>query len=330
MRLARTSSASTALGSADRVPVPLFDILLIAAGIVLLYAGGEALVRGAVALASRLGLSELVIGLTVVSFGTSSPELAATLAASLDGASEVAFGNVVGSNIANVGLVLGLTAAIFPVSGTATLLRREIPAVLAASGLLVWFVRDSLIGRGEGLIMLALLVVALVYVFRADHGESDFGEETLSGPRESLPRAVLLVIVGIGLLVFGADLLVQGARSIAEQLGISDRVIGLTMVAFGTSLPELASSLVAAVKKQGDIVLGNVIGSNFFNILFILGMTTVVQPIAIGPGTEPHLLVMIGLSLSLWPLLYLRSKIGRAEGSALVLLYLLYVLFLFR
>jgi len=306
---------------------PLFDLLLIGAGIVLLYVGGEALVRGAVGIAERFGLSPLVIGLTVVSFGTSSPELAATLAATLDGANEVAFGNIVGSNIANIALVLGLTATVFPTRGNSTLLKREIPAVILASLLLFWFIKDSVIGRGEGLIMLALLISSLVYVLRAEAAQED--SEVGANPTPLL-KATIMVAAGIGLLVLGADLLVEGARSMAQRAGISDRVIGLTMVAFGTSLPELASSIVAATKKQGDIVLGNVIGSNFFNILFILGITTTVRPLAIEGGALPHLLVMLGLSLVLWALLYVRSQVGRREGLALVSTYLIYVYYLFQ
>jgi cation:H+ antiporter len=288
------------------------DILLVLAGIVMLYLGGEALVRGAVALARTLGWSPLVIGLTVVSFGTSSPELASTLAASLNGAPEVAFGNVVGSNIANIGLILGLTALIWPLTTTARFLKREVPFMLLSSALLFPVVADGLISRLEGASLFALLVAFLVYLMRRE-------------------RELLLVLLGIVLLMGGAHLLVTGGVAIARVIGVSERVIGLTLVAFGTSLPELAASLVAGLKREGDIVLGNVIGSNIFNVLCILGITPMVSPLVVDASAVwLDLTAMLILTLLLWPILASHLKLERWEGFLLLAFYGMYIGWLFR
>ena len=312
----------------------LVDILLVLAGILLLYLGGESLVRGAVALARTFGWSPLVIGLTVVSFGTSSPELASTLAASLGGAPEVAFGNVVGSNIANIGLILGLTALIWPLTTTARFLKREVPFMLISSALLFPVVANGVVSRLEGAILFALLVAFLVYLMRRERErrsveadfEREFGEQKLSPV-----TSIVLVALGIGLLIGGAQSLVTGGVAIARVIGVSERVIGLTLVAFGTSLPELAASLVAGLKKEGDIVLGNVIGSNIFNVLCILGITPMVSPLVVDASAVwLDLTAMLVLSLLLWPVLASHLKLERWEGFLLLAFYGLYIGWLFR
>lgn len=311
------------------------DALLVLLGIGLLYGGGEALVRGAVQLARAVGLSPLVIGLTVVSFGTSCPELASTLAATLHDAPAVAFGNVVGSNIANIGLILGLTGLIWPVATSARILRREIPFMLLASGLLFPLAVDGRIGRVEGLVLFALLVGFLSYLIwgvrdaePAIHQEfeSEFGSKP-RGPWASIG----LVVLGLALLLLGAQSLIQGGLAIARSFGVSERIIGLSLVALGTSLPELAASIVAALKKEGDIVLGNIIGSNIFNILGILGITALVRPVEIDwLSSWPDLVVMLALSALIWPFLTTRRKLERWEGFLLLGGYVLYMVVLFR
>ena len=309
----------------------------------LLYAGGEALVRGSVDLARLLGMSPVVIGLTVVSFGTSSPELASTLAAALRGSSDVAFGNVVGSNIANIGLILGLTAMIWPIATTAAFLRREVPFMLFASGLLFLIVGNGVISRFEGGVLFALLIVFLVYLLRTDEFQPDTEKEFTSAfHREELERAakknfgpalksLVLVAVGIAMLVFGARALVTGGINLARLIGVSERVIGLTIVALGTSLPELASSIVAAIKRESGILLGNLIGSNVFNILCILGLTVLVRPIQVVPGAVwGDLIVMLGVSGLVWPFLATGLKMERWEGFVLLAVYVGYTAFLFR
>jgi cation:H+ antiporter len=301
----------------------LIDLLLVAVGVALLWIGGESLISGATALARRLGMSPLVVGLTVVAFGTSAPELAATLAAALQGSPEVAFGNVVGSNIFNVGLILGVAALVFPLAARARFLRREMPFMIATSALLLPLVANGRIGRLEAVLLLALLGGYLWVLLRKDEESARVAEEFAQEYAEveaPLWASVLRVAVGIGVLVVGAQVLVSGAVGIAREAGVSERVIGLTLVACGTSLPELASSLVAAARRQGDIVLGNVVGSNIFNVLAILGTTSLIVPIHIevGAGTWIDLAVMIAMSLALWPFLHTNRRLERWEGVLLI------------
>lgn len=310
------------------------DLVLIVAGAALLYLGGEALVRGSVQLARAVGLSPLVIGLTVVSFGTSSPELASTLAATLEDAPAVAFGNVVGSNIANIGLILGVTALLWPLPTQARFLRREVPFMLVASGLLFPLAADGRIGRFEGLFLFALLLVFLAYLLR---GVGDARPETREefeaeyGPGKRGPWfATGLVVVGLVLLFAGAKALILGGLNVARAFGISERVIGLSLVALGTSLPELAASIVAAVRKEGDIVLGNLIGSNIFNVLCILGLTALVRPVEVDwLASWGDLVVMLALSALIWPFLATRLQLERWEGFLLLAGYTLYMAALF-
>jgi len=312
----------------------LFDLLLVAGGALLLYGGGESLVSGASALARSLGMSPLVVGLTVVAFGTSAPELAATLAAALQGSPEVAFGNVVGSNIFNVGMILGVAALIFPLAARARFLRREMPFMIGTSALMLFLVRDGRIGRGEGAVLLLLLAGYLWLMLRKDEESArvaaEFAQEygKVTAP---LWASVLRVVAGIAILVIGAKILVTGAVGVARAFGISERVIGLTLVAFGTSLPELASSIVAAVRREGDIVLGNVVGSNIFNVLAILGTASLTVPIHVQVelGAWVDLSVMLAFSLLLWPFLHTRQRLDRWEGAVLLVAFLAYMGWLF-
>ncbi len=308
------------------------DLLLVLLGVALLYWGGEALVHGSVSLARLLGLSPLVIGLTVVSFGTSSPELASTLAATLRGSPDVAFGNVVGSNIANIGLILGLSTVVWPIATTPRFLRREIPFMLASSALLVPMVANGVVSRAEGMVLIALLVLFLVYLLRVSP-EADTVEEfddEYGAKRGSTLKSLALVAVGLIFLVLGARALVTGGVNLARAIGVSERVIGLTMVALGTSLPELASSVAAARKRETGILLGNLIGSNVFNVLCILGATVLVRPVAVDPAAvRLDLFVMLGLSVLVWPFLATGLKLDRWEGLVLLALYAGYIFYLF-
>jgi cation:H+ antiporter len=311
----------------------MINFLLVLAGAALLYGGGEFLVRGSVSLARALGISPLVIGLTVVAFATSSPELFACLIAAIKGNPEMALGAVVGSNIANVGLILGLTVILLPLIATKHFIRREVPFMVFSGALLFPACYDNVIGRIEGLIALILLFVFLWYLIKKSREQKEhipIEDEIESTPPNSL-LAIVFIIGGLGLLVGGAHLLIEGASAIARAFGVPEKVIGLTLVAFGTSLPELASCVVAAVKKEGDLILGNIIGSNIFNTLCILGATTVIYPIHVDMSVIfIDLCVMLAITFSLMPLMWTQFKLQRFEGALLFAAYIIYVYYLFR
>lgn len=314
----------------------LNDLLLVAGGLVLLFVGGEGLVRGSVSLAERFGVSKLLIGLVIVGFGTSTPELLVSVNAALDGASEIALGNVVGSNIANILLIIGLAAAIAPITGWArTALREALVATLVA---LVAFalVQGAVISRIEGIAMLMVLagyLVASYWLETRDRSARTFQHEAAEFEDIPLPRpwlAPVLALAGIAALVFGADLLVEGAVNIARDFGVPDAVIGLSLVAIGTSLPELATAIVAAIRRHSDVVLGNVIGSNIFNILAILGVTVAIQPIEVSARfRDIDTPVMLVSSLALLALLFATRSIGRLWGIVMLAAYAGYMIFLF-
>ena len=310
------------------------NLLLLVAGVGLLYFGGEGLVRGGVGLGRRLGLSPLVIGLTIVSCGTSSPELAASLAAVLAGSPSIAVGNVIGSNIANLGVVLGVTALVWPLSGSARSLGRDTAVMLVVSLGLFALVRDDLVSRGEGALLLAAMVLYLTVLFVLSRRDRKVGGEIATAVPAvygSVGRGLALVLGGTVLLVLGARLLVIGAIGVAQSLGVSERVVGLTMVAFGTSLPELAASLVAALRHHSEIVFGNLLGSNVFNILLILGGTAATRAVS-APWAElrPDLMVMLGFAVLAPVLLFSNGRISRWEGGLLLVAYSGYVSLLFR
>ena len=305
------------------------EIFLVVIGIVLLYLGGEVLVKYSSRLALALRLSPFVIGLTIVAFGTSSPELLASLVATLQGAPDLAVGNVIGSNIANLGLILGLSALIHPLRATSQFIRREVPFMIFVIIILVPLSLDLTISRVEGVILFGLLVLYLFYLFKSEEsGDDEFVQEY--GQNKSARGSVLGVIGGVALLVLGAQILVTSAIEIARDFGVSERVIGLSLVAFGTSLPELASSLVATMKREGNILLGNLIGSNIFNVLGILGLTAIVTPIEISPNVfRFDLWVAIGISVVVLPFLTTQLRIERWEGVILLVAYFGYIAFLF-
>jgi cation:H+ antiporter len=290
-------------------------IIYLLAGLALLYFGAEGLVRGSASLALRLGLSPLVVGLTVVAFGTSSPELMVSLRAALAGQGDISVGNVVGSNICNIGLILGLCALI--------------------TALALALMADGNLGHTEGIIFCTILVAYIVFSIQlarrqpADALGAEFGEEVKISKR-GLAVDILMVIGGLVLLVFGARFLVDGAVIIARTYGWSEALIGLTIVAIGTSLPELATSLLAAVKKESDIAVGNIVGSNIFNLVGILGITAIVHPLQAAGISAVDLAVMAGFSLLLWPMAYYQQRITRPEGAMLLGGYLAYVFWLVR
>jgi cation:H+ antiporter len=309
--------------------------LELVAGLCFLYLGAEGLVRGSVALALRAGLTPLVVGLTVVALGTSSPELVVSVRASLGGSGPIAIGNVVGSNICNIALVLGLSALVRPVRVNAQAVRLQIPFMVAISCVFVLLVIDRVLGRFDGTLLFAGILAYTVYNIYA--GRTARQEHVTGEPEAALPRLrkgpiadLLFIVGGLILLAFGAQLFVTGAVSAATRVGVSEAVIGLTIVAFGTSFPELATSLVAALRKEGDIAVGNVIGSNIFNILAILGLASLMRPMELGGIGAVDIAVMILISLVALPMARSGFVLSRKEGFALLLCYGGYIAFLMR
>jgi len=301
------------------------EYFLVLAGLVGLFFGGDWLVRGAVGLAARLGLSAFLISLTIVGFGTSLPELLVSVRAAMDGAPGLALGNVIGSNIANIGLILGLAALIMPMRAGAGN-RRDILVMLSVALLLGPVLWQGQIGMLTGALMALALCGYLGLTYYLDGG-SDAATPDAPEPAMALWRLGLLLVGGLALLVAGAEMLVRGAVVIAEDFRVSDAVIGLTVVAVGTSLPELATSLTAALKGKADIAIGNVVGSNIFNILGILGVTALVTPVPVAARfLSVDLWVLLAASGALAALLLLRGGLGRLSGAVFLTGYAGYTL----
>lgn len=308
----------------------LTDLLLIIASLIMLYFGASWLVNGAASLAVRLGITPLVIGLTVVAFGTSTPELIVSIQAALEGNGSISIGNVVGSNIFNIGAILGLAALFYPIKVKAQVLRFDIPIMLFTAVLFLLLFLDHQISRLEGGVFVVGIIAYTVFNLRKSRqeGQQEILEEFQEvAPQTSRHWAVDVLLIGFGLLVliFGSDLLVDGAVSLAKHFGISEAVIGLTIVAAGTSMPELATSVVAALKKQSDIAVGNVVGSNIYNILAILGVSSIITPIQAPDIAFTDGLVMVGISVLLIPLMRTGYAIKRWEGGILLLIYAVYL-----
>ena len=309
---------------------PLLFLLL---GLVLLFLGGEGLVRGAAALALRLGLTPLVVGLTVVAFGTSAPELMVSVKAALDGLGAIAIGNVVGSNSLNIGLILGLTALIYPLKVQLQILRLDQPIMVGVSFVAVVFLADLHVGRLEGALLVAGLIGYTTFTVLAARKlklpaevKTEF-VDAVPVPGGSIWRDLLFILVGLALLLAGSRFLVDGAVVLARSFGISEAIIGLTIVAMGTSMPELVACLVAAIKKEPDIALGNIIGSNIFNLLGILATSALVKPLD-GAGIKMiDLYVMLAFAVVLLPILFTGRKMDRWEGALLLAGYAGYIAF---
>jgi len=300
------------------------DYLYLLAGLIGLFFGGEALVRGSVGIARRMAIPPLLIGLTVVGFGTSTPELLVSVDAAWRGVPDIALGNIIGSNIANILLIIGLSALVWPITVMGATLRRDTVVMVAGALLLVPMFALGQVGRLPGLLLVAGLAGYLVWAYRQP-GESVSEEEGLPAP-SSVLVSVLWVIGGLVALMLGARFLVDGAVSIARGYGISEAFIGLTIVAVGTSLPELATSLIAALRRQSAIAIGNIVGSNIFNIFGILGVTALITPIPVAARFLTFdLPVLIAMSLVLTALLLARSVIGRGVGVAMLVAYAAYV-----
>ncbi len=297
-------------------------------GLALLYFGGDALVRGACELAARLGVSPLAIGLTVVACGTSAPELAVSLDAVSRGADNLALGNVVGSNIANLALILGLSVLLVSVAVEAKILRIDAPLLIIVSLVLVFMLRDGTISRFEGGLLVASLLAFVAFTFWEAQREEDRVQEELAAAVPKTPPnvglSIVVLVFGVAMLALGGQQLVSAALDLARAFSVPQVVIGLTIVAVGTSLPELAASLVAIARGQHEIAVGNVIGSNLFNILAILGITALVSPLKAGQITSVDLGLMVALAVLLAVLLLVRLRLGRPEGILLLGVYMAY------
>ncbi len=309
-------------------------IFLIIAGFALLIGGADLLVRGASSLAIRMQVPEIVIGLTVVAFGTSTPELVVNLVSALKGSTGIAFGNVIGSNIFNILGILGISALIWPLDVKKATTWNEIPFALLTSFVLLilandnWFLSgaQNLLTRGDGLILLGFFVIFLVYTHKLSKQGSD--SESSSKLYPLLP-SLGFIIAGLAGLVIGGNMVVGSAVKLARLIGLSEAVIGLTIVAIGTSLPELSTSIVAALKKKPDIAVGNVIGSNIFNLLFIMGITTQIDSLPYEAAFNPGQYLMIGATILLFIMMFnpRRHRLDRWEGGILVAIYLGYTIY---
>lgn len=299
-------------------------------GLATLVAGGEFLVRGAVSLARKFKISTLVIGMTVISFGTSAPELMVSLNSAVNGHPEIAIGNVVGSNIANLALVLGVTTMIFPIIVARNTKIIDWPMMMMATVLFLIFSLDLEIARWEGILMFSILVAFTVWLIRKSRKEtkSDAFEEVEEELQKKTKPLLSITYLLLGLvgLYFGSEWMLKGAVSIASSFGMTERVIALTIVAFGTSVPELVTSAIAAFKKETDISVGNLIGSNLFNIFAVVGLTATVHPIAVDQGTVNFdMWWVVGIAIIILPMMLIGKKFGRVKGAFLLSTYVTYI-----
>ena len=329
----------------------MLTYLYLIAGLLLLIAGGNYLVKGGVAVAKRFKVPTLIIGMTIVAFGTSSPEFIVSLQSALQGHPEISIGNVVGSNIANIGLILGITALILPMAVNRTSVKIDVPFLIFCSLLFFTLAQDNLITRGEGLIFVILLVLFTLLSIYKGKKENPTETPTEEPVKEDVPKekelnmiaAIIMIIASCAALTFGANLLIDSAVSIAKDFGVSERVISVTLVAFGTSVPELATSIMAAIRKENDIAIGNVVGSNIFNILFVIGGSALITPIenfdftAFSFDFYWMIIFTAILALTVIPFERIAKKIKdektysiltRFEGFSMIAAYIVYVILL--
>lgn len=313
------------------------DIIFLIGGLLLILSGANGLTDGAASVARHFRISPIVIGLTIVAFGTSAPELAVSVSSALKGSADIAIGNVVGSNLFNTLMIVGCTALFAPIVISQNTLRKEIPLCILSSAVLLVCANDILLDHGpenrlsttDGLLLLCFFVIFIGYTFSIAFQGKQEGETEEEEVRQ-LPmwRSALYIVCGLAALIVGGDLFVNGASGIARSLGASESVIGLTLVAGGTSLPELATSIVAALKKNPEIAIGNAIGSNLFNIFFVLGCSATITPLHFTGITNFDLLALVGSGILLWlfGLFFAKRTITRIEGSILMLCYIAYTI----
>lgn len=310
----------------------LIQLVFLVVGFVMLVKGADWFVEGASKVAEKFGIPQLVIGLTIVAMGTSLPEAAVSTSAALKGSAEITIGNVVGSNILNVLLILGITSVISPLAVQASTVKYEIPMVIAATALLAGLgLTDKTVGRIDGIILLAGMVLYLLYLLKMSlKGQAVIEEAEKADKNDSLIKLILLILIGGVMIVWGSDITVDAATELARIFGMSERLIGLTIVAFGTSLPELVTSATAAVKGKADIAVGNIVGSNLFNILFVVGIASVITPVVYASNFLVDTIVCLAAAVVLWLCVLRKHKLMRHGGVILLVCYAGYFVYLMR
>jgi cation:H+ antiporter len=312
----------------------IFDILFLIGGLALILVGANALTDGSAAVAKRFGISDLVIGLTIVAFGTSAPELVISVLSAIDGSAEMSIGNVVGSNIFNVLMIIGCTALVLPIKVERSIMTNEIPLVILSALVLTFCANDVLldgasenvVSRTDGLVLLMFFLIFMRYTFAIAKSGADAGGADAAVKQMPGWKSAMFIVGGLAGLIFGGQLFVDGASGIARAWGVSESVIGLTLVAGGTSLPELATSITAALKKNPGIAIGNVIGSNLFNLFFVLGCSATIVPLPMGNIGNFDMAVLVGSSVLFWLVgwFFRKRTITRLEGALMVACYVAY------
>jgi cation:H+ antiporter len=311
----------------------IINIVLVSVGLAMLYFGAEWLVRGSVTIANKFRISQLVIGLTIVAFGTSTPELSVSVTSAIHGISDVSLGNVVGSNIANIGLILGIAAIIKPLLVAKSAIKKQVPIMIGVAIILILISIDGIISVEEGIILAIGIVIFTFYSLKSSKKESSDVEKTSGdlnlSKKNLVSKSIILIAIGLGLLTLGSFITVENAVSIAKSYGVSERIIGLTLIAIGTSLPELVTSIVAALRGHADLSVGNIVGSNIFNILAIIGISAAITGISVNENMFFDYYVMIAFSVILIPIMRSGFIISRKEGYGLVVAYFAYLIYLF-
>ena len=310
----------------------VYQVILLVIGFVMLIKGADWFVEGASKIADRFGIPQLVIGLTIVAMGTSAPEAAVSIASALKGSAEITIGNVLGSNILNVLVILGLTAVVRAIAVQNSTIKYEIPFTIIVTVLMgVLGLTDGVISRGEGVILWGCFLVYMAYLLvMAKKGQSADAEEKKDEKKDPMWKLILLVIIGVVLIVFGSDFSVNAASELAKIFGMSERLIGLTIVALGTSLPELVTSVTAAIKGKADIAVGNIVGSNIFNILFVVGTTALITPVAYSANFMVDTITAVATMVLLLICVLPKKKLGRPAGAIMLVGYVAYFIYLIQ
>lgn len=309
----------------------LLQVFLLVLGFVMLVKGADWFVEGASKIADKFGIPQLVIGLTIVAMGTSLPEAAVSISAALKGSAEITIGNVVGSNIMNVFVILGITSVIRAIAVQKSTIKYEIPFTILMTVLLAGLgLTDNAVGRLDGVILWVFMIVYLLYLLKMAKSGAPMEEVEKAGKDDPFWKLILFVIIGAALIVLGSDVAVDAATALAQIFGMSERLIGLTIVAFGTSLPELVTSATAAVKGKADIAVGNIVGSNIFNILFVVGSSALITPVVYSANFMVDTIVAVAAMVILWLCVFKKQKLNRTGGAILLLGYVAYFIYLIR